>query len=60
MLQVDFIKENFSKVVNSLKKRNKDYSTDLKKIIDTDPIDFIQKLLPVYKGIENPFWVYPE
>ena len=34
MLQVDFIKENFSKVVNSLKKRNKDYSTDLKKIID--------------------------
>ena len=34
MLQVDFIKENFSKVVTSLKKRNKDYSTDLKKIID--------------------------
>jgi len=26
---------------------------DLKKIIDTDPIDFIQKLLPVYKGIEK-------
>ena len=34
MLQADFIKENFSKVVNSLKKRNKDYSKDLKKIID--------------------------
>ncbi len=34
MLQVDFIKENFLKVVDSLKKRNKDYSSDLKKIID--------------------------
>ena len=34
MLQVDFIKENFSKVIESLKKRNKDYSSDLKKIID--------------------------
>jgi seryl-tRNA synthetase len=34
MLQVDFIKENFSKVISSLKKRNKDYSTDLKRIID--------------------------
>ena len=34
MLQVDFIKDNFSKVVDSLKKRNKDYSFDLKKIID--------------------------
>ena len=34
MLQVDFIKENFSNVITSLKKRNKDYSTDLKKIID--------------------------
>ena len=34
MLQVDFIKENFSKVIDSLKKRNKDYSADLKKIID--------------------------
>ena len=34
MLQVDFIKENFSKVIDSLKKRNKDYSYDLKKIID--------------------------
>ena len=34
MLQVDFIKENFSNVVNSLKKRNKDFSSDLKKIID--------------------------
>ena len=34
MLQVDFIKDNFSKVVDSLKKRNKDYSSDLKKIID--------------------------
>ncbi len=34
MLQVDFIKENFSKVTDSLKKRNKDYSSDLKKIID--------------------------
>ena len=34
MLQVDFIKENFSKVIDSLKKRNKDYSSDLKKIID--------------------------
>ena len=34
MLQVEFIKDNFSKVVDSLKKRNKDYSFDLKKIID--------------------------
>ncbi len=34
MLQVDFIKNNFSKVIDSLKKRNKDYSSDLKKIID--------------------------
>ena len=34
MLQVDFIKENFSKVIDSLKKRNKDYSSDLKKVID--------------------------
>ena len=34
MLQVDFIKENFAKVIDSLKKRNKDYSSDLKKIID--------------------------
>ena len=34
MLQVDFIKDNFSKVIDSLKKRNKDYSLDLKKIID--------------------------
>ncbi len=34
MLQVDFIKDNFSKVIDSLKKRNKDYSSDLKKIID--------------------------
>ena len=34
MLQVDFIKENYSKVIDSLKKRNKDYSSDLKKIID--------------------------
>ena len=34
MLQVDFIKDNFSKVIHSLKKRNKDYSSDLKKIID--------------------------
>ena len=34
MLQVDFIKENLSKVIDSLKKRNKDYSSDLKKIID--------------------------
>lgn len=34
MLQVDFIKDNFRKVINSLKKRNKDYSSDLKKIID--------------------------
>ena len=34
MLQVDFIKENFSKVIERLKKRNKDYSSDLKKIID--------------------------
>ena len=34
MLQVDYIKENFSDVVNSLQKRNKDYSSDLKKIID--------------------------
>ena len=34
MLQVKFIKENFSKVVDSLKKRNKDFSSDLKKIID--------------------------
>ena len=34
MLQVDFIKDNFSKVIDSLKKRNKDYSYDLKKIID--------------------------
>ena len=34
MLQVDFIKENFSKVIDSLKKRNKDYSSDLKKIVD--------------------------
>ena len=36
MLQVDFIKDNFSKVIDSLKKRNKDYSSDLKKIIDFD------------------------
>ena len=34
MLQVDLIKNNFSKVIDSLKKRNKDYSSDLKKIID--------------------------
>ena len=34
MLQVDIIKDNFSKVIDSLKKRNKDYSSDLKKIID--------------------------
>ena len=34
MLQVNFIKDNFSKVIDSLKKRNKDYSSDLKKIID--------------------------
>ena len=34
MLQVDFIKDNFSKVIDSLKKRNKDYSSELKKIID--------------------------
>ena len=34
MLRVDFIKDNFSKVIDSLKKRNKDYSSDLKKIID--------------------------
>ena len=34
MLQVDFIKDNFSNVIDSLKKRNKDYSSDLKKIID--------------------------
>ena len=34
MLQVDFIKDNFSKIIDSLKKRNKDYSSDLKKIID--------------------------
>ena len=34
MLHVDFIKDNFSKVIDSLKKRNKDYSSDLKKIID--------------------------
>ena len=34
MLQVDFIKDNFSKVIDNLKKRNKDYSSDLKKIID--------------------------
>ena len=34
MLQVEFIKDNFSKVIDSLKKRNKDYSSDLKKIID--------------------------
>jgi len=34
MLQVEFIKGNFSKVIDSLKKRNKDYSSDLKKIID--------------------------
>ena len=34
MLQVEFIKNNFSKVIDSLKKRNKDYSSDLKKIID--------------------------
>ena len=34
MLQVDFIKDNFSKIIDSLKKRNKDYSYDLKKIID--------------------------
>ena len=34
MLQVNFIKENLSKVIESLKKRNKDYSSDLKKIID--------------------------
>ena len=34
MLQVDFIKNNFSKVIDSLKKRNKDYSSELKKIID--------------------------
>ena len=34
MLQVDLIKDNFSKVIDSLKKRNKDYSSDLKKIID--------------------------
>ena len=34
MLQVEFIKDNFSKVIDSLKKRNKDFSSDLKKIID--------------------------
>ena len=34
MLQVEFIKDNFSKVIDSLNKRNKDYSSDLKKIID--------------------------
>ena len=34
MLQVEFIKDNFSKVIDSLLKRNKDYSSDLKKIID--------------------------
>ena len=34
MLRVDFIKDNFSKVIDSLKKRNKDYSSDFKKIID--------------------------
>ncbi len=34
MLQVNFIKENFSKVVEGLKKRNKDFSKDLKNIID--------------------------
>ena len=34
MLRVDFIKDNFSKVIDSLKKRNKDYSSELKKIID--------------------------
>ncbi len=34
MLRVNFIKENLSKVIDSLKKRNKDYSSDLKKIID--------------------------
>ena len=34
MLQVDFIKNNFSKIIDSLRKRNKDYSSDLKKIID--------------------------
>ena len=34
MLQVEFIKDNFSKVIDSLKKRNKDYSSDLKKVID--------------------------
>ena len=34
MLRVDFIKDNFSKVIDSLKKRNKDFSSDLKKIID--------------------------
>ena len=26
---------------------------NLDKIINTDPVDFVQKLLPVYKGIEN-------
>ena len=34
MLQVNFIKENFYKVVEGLKKRNKDFSKDLKNIID--------------------------
>ena len=33
MLQVDFIKDNFSKVIDSLKKRNKDYSSDLKRLL---------------------------
>ncbi len=34
MLQVEFIKYKFSNVIYILKKRNKDYSSDLKKIID--------------------------
>ena len=34
MLQVDFIQDNFSQVIDSLKTRNQDYTSDLKKIID--------------------------
>ena len=41
--KVEF-KKNFGPILENI---------DLDKIISTDPVDFVQKLLPVYKGIEK-------
>ena len=51
MLQVEFIKNNFSKVIDSLKKRNKDYSSDLKKIIDFLRENRSNNIISFYVGI---------